>query len=61
MKQSNGAKIYLDSLNVRLLIGKEYSIVEIRSNSIRLKNDIEIRSSFFIWTGGVVASPCSNK
>ena len=51
------AKIYLDSLNVRLLIGKEYSIVEIRSNSIRLKNDIEIRSSLFIWTGGVVASP----
>lgn len=51
------AKIYLDSLNVRLLIGKEYSIVEISSNSIRLKNDIEIRSSLFIWTGGVVASP----
>jgi NADH:quinone reductase (non-electrogenic) len=51
------AKIYLDSLNVRLLVGKEYSIVEIRSNSVRLRNDIEIRSSLFIWTGGVVASP----
>jgi NADH dehydrogenase len=51
------AKIYLDSLNVRLLVGEEYSIVEIRSNSVRLRNDIEIRSSLFIWTGGVVASP----
>ena len=51
------AKIYLDSLNVRLLVGKEYSIVEIRSNSVRLRNGIEIRSSLFIWTGGVVASP----
>jgi len=48
------AKIYLDSLNVRLLVGKEYSIVEIRSDSVRLRNDIEIRSGLFIWTGGEI-------
>ena len=51
------AKIYLDSLNVELLIGNQYSIVEIRSNSVRLRNETEIKSNLFIWTGGVVASP----
>jgi len=51
------AKIYLDSLGVRLLIGREYSIVEIRSNSVRLKNDSEVNNTLFIWTGGVIATP----
>jgi NADH dehydrogenase len=51
------ARIYLDSLGVRLLIGEECSIIEIRSNSVRLKNDSEIKNTLFIWTGGVVATP----
>jgi NADH dehydrogenase len=51
------AKIYLDSLGVRLLIGREYSIVEIRPNSVRLKNDSEVKNTLFIWTGGVIATP----
>jgi NADH:quinone reductase (non-electrogenic) len=51
------AKIYLDSLNVQLLVGKAYSIVEIRPDSIRLIDGSEIKSSLFIWTGGVVSSP----
>ena len=51
------AKIYLDSLNVQLLVGNAYSIVEIRPDSIRLIDGNEIKSSLFIWTGGVVSSP----
>ncbi|HEY7571754.1 MAG TPA: FAD-dependent oxidoreductase [Nitrososphaeraceae archaeon] len=51
------AKIYLDSLGVLLLVGSEYSIVEIRPHSVRLKNGSEIKNALFIWTGGVVATP----
>lgn len=51
------ARIYLDSLGVRLLTGEEFSIIEIRSDSVRLKNGSEIKNTLFIWTGGVVATP----
>ena len=50
------ARIYLGSLDAQLLIGKEYSITEIRSDSIRLVNATEIKSSLFIWTGGVISN-----
>jgi NADH dehydrogenase len=50
-------KAYLQSLQVKLILGRECYITEVKSDSICLKNGNEIKTTMFIWTGGVTTIP----
>ena len=51
------AKAYLESLQVKLVLGSECYITEVKTDSICLKNGSEIKTTMFIWTGGVTTIP----
>jgi len=48
-------KAYLRSLGVKLLVGPECYVLQVRPNAIYLKNGNQITYTMFIWTGGVSA------
>ena len=50
-------RAYLQSLQVKLILGRECYITEIKPDSICLKNGSEIKTTMFIWTGGVTTIP----
>jgi NADH:ubiquinone reductase (H+-translocating) len=50
-------RAYLQSLQVKLILGRECYITEIKPDSIYLKNGNEIKDTMFIWTGGVTTIP----
>ena len=50
-------RAYLQSLQVKLILGRECYITEIKPDSICLKNGCEIKTTMFIWTGGVTTIP----
>ena len=50
-------RAYLQSLQVKLILGRECYITEIKPDSICLKNGCEIKTTLFIWTGGVTTIP----
>ena len=47
----------LQSLQVKLILGRERYITEVKPDSICLKNGCEIKTTMFIWTGGVTTIP----
>lgn len=51
------AKAYLESMQVNLVLGSECYITEVKTDSISLKNGSEIKTTMFIWTGGVTTIP----
>ena len=55
------AKAYLESLQVKLVLGSECYITEVKPDSIHLKNGREIKTTMFIWTGGVTTIPLLQK
>lgn len=50
-------RAYLQSLQVKLILGRECYITEVKPDSICLKNGSEIKTTVFIWTGGVTTIP----
>lgn len=50
-------RAYLQSLQVKLILGRECYITEVKSGSICLKNGNEIKDTMLIWTGGVTTIP----
>ena len=50
-------RAYLQSLQVKLILGRECYITEVKPDSICLKNGSEIKTTMFIWTGGVTTIP----
>ena len=50
-------RAYLQSLQVKLILGRERYITEVKPDSICLKNGCEIKTTMFIWTGGVTTIP----
>jgi len=50
-------RAYLQSLQVKLILGRERYITEVKPDSICLKNGSEIKTTLFIWTGGVTTIP----
>jgi len=50
-------RAYLQSLQVKLILGRERYITEVKHDSICLKNGSEIKTTLFIWTGGVTTIP----
>ena len=56
-RTKNWVRAYLQALNVELLLGDEYYITEVKSNLVCLRNGRTIRTTMFIWTGGVTALP----
>ena len=50
-------RAYLQSLQVKLILGRECYITEVKPDSICLKNGNEIKDTMFIWTGGVTTIP----
>jgi NADH:ubiquinone reductase (H+-translocating) len=50
-------RAYLQSLQVELIVGRECYITEVKPDSICLKNGNEIKTTMFIWTGGVTTIP----
>jgi NADH:ubiquinone reductase (H+-translocating) len=50
-------RAYLQSLQVKLILGRERYITEVKPESICFKNGSEIKTTVFIWTGGVTTIP----
>lgn len=55
-RTKNWVRAYLEALNVELLLGDEYYIIEVNSDLVRLRNGKTIRTTMLIWAGGVTAS-----
>ena len=53
----NWVQAYLEALDVQLLLGDEYYIIEVKPNLVQLKNSKTIRTTMLIWAGGVTALP----
>ena len=51
----NWVRAYLEALNVKLLLGNDYYITEIKSDLVYLRNGKTIRTTMLIWAGGVTA------
>lgn len=56
-RAKNWAQAFLETLNVELLIGCEYYITEVKPNWIRFRNGRIIKTTMFIWAGGITALP----
>lgn len=54
-RTTNWVRAYLEALNVELLLGYEHYIKEVKSDLVCLKNGKTIRTTMFIWAGGVTA------
>jgi NADH:ubiquinone reductase (H+-translocating) len=56
-RTKNWVRAYLEALNVELLLGDEYYIMEVKPDLVRLRNGRTIGTTMLIWTGGVTALP----